>query len=302
MKTEIANYQIKKLDKFYGVWANKDCELVRTGKYFLLFEREGETLKSIFIEINANDDKIEYRTRGMAIFDTSMKNSDVCIYKLPKRKCTVSMASKKISIQENDAVIEELMPSENILRVLTGANKWQELKLVEKINIVNPYQTTKANAQNIGKCLQEWQLGSKLDHYLGGIGYEVIVNTNKHSYIFSFLKTIWWSFIYCRAARIRSNNQGTVFAQNIRMTDRKWKNIYNAYMADNNFETTSKDVEIDSSLFNPIACSYAKDGIYWSLRSYNENIIVLHGCQQKYTFIRPEKSLRSNREWFEYKE
>jgi hypothetical protein len=54
--------------------------------------------------------------------------------------------------------------------------------------------------------------------------------------------------------------------------------------------------------FNPTACTYATDGIYWSLKAYTENKIVLHGCQKEYTIKRPEKSFRSNREWFKYEE
>lgn len=287
---------------FYGVWANKNVELVRTSKYFLLFERVDGVLTATIKKVNESGNKITYKTLAVANFDASNKSASVKTNKLLKKHYIVEYTSNKIAIKCEGNIVEELSLYDNKLILLTDDNKRQELELVEKITIVEPCNNTFANKDNIGKCLQEWALGSIFDYYLGGIGWEIVINTNKHSYIFSFVKYLWGGFIYCRAARIRSNNEGTVFAQNIRLMKNTSPKEFTAYMTENNLEITNKEIVISNSIFNPNACVFDKDQIYWSLKSYDGNKIILHGCQKDYKWKRPQKISIQKKEWFEYKD
>ena len=59
------------LDDIYGVWANKDCELIRTSKFSLLFERVGSTISASLKVLNAMDNnRVVFDTRAIAVFDT----------------------------------------------------------------------------------------------------------------------------------------------------------------------------------------------------------------------------------------
>ena len=82
--------------------------------------------------------------------------------------------------------------------------------------------------------------------------------------------------IYCRAARIRSNNKGTCFAQNIRLMNNA--NEHTAMFADNNMELTSSELILDSTKFDTTRCVFAEQGIYWSLMKFSSDEILIHGC------------------------
>jgi len=270
---------------FYGVWANKDCELVRTGKFSLLFERTGETISATLKLLNSKDNKVTFDTRGVAIFDpvdkqVIIKSKDLLSgerflidndtdnkLKLSRQECIVESAPRKLVVKHKEKIIEELSMDKNKLKLLTPNNKWQNLDLVEKIRVVDPYDMRTANKDNIGACLQEWGLGSSFGKDENGNVTTIVINTNKHAYVFSFSRWNRMDVIYCRAARIRSDNNGTVFAQNIRLM--KNPKEFTAWMSADNLELTKEPIIIDDSLFNPNACVFAKNGIYWSLKSFD---------------------------------
>lgn len=73
-------------------------------------------------------------------------------------------------------------------------------------------------------------------------------------------------------------------------------------MNDDNYITAKTDININNSLFKPDVCSFEDDGIYWSLISYEPNIIKLNGCGDIYTYERPLTDDKKRVEWFKYKE
>jgi hypothetical protein len=110
-------------------------------------------------------------------------------------------------------------------------------------------------------------------------------------------------FLYCRAARIRSNNQGSVFSQNIRLVVRgeNRDHGYIGYMAENNYNKASSDIKIDNSKFNP-TCGIAYDiDIYWSLNSFKDGEILLNGCYQIYSRNPANKDDDRMLEWIAFK-
>jgi hypothetical protein len=110
--------------------------------------------------------------------------------------------------------VEELSKYENKLKLPAYANKWQTLDLVEKIKVVISYEIRK---QRQGLCLQEWMLSTRPIKDGEGNVTAIVIGTNRHNYIFGFGKWNDTEVIYCRAARIRSKNNGMVFSQNVRL-------------------------------------------------------------------------------------
>ena len=64
------------------------------------------------------------------------------------------------------------------------------------------------------------------------------IGTNKHFYIFTMMPNI----LYCRAAYIRHNNNGSVFAQNIRLMINDNTGEKAAEMGDNNLKITTAKI------------------------------------------------------------
>ena len=107
------------------------------------------------------------------------------------------------------------------------------------------------------------------------------------------------AMVYIRAAATRNNNNGTLFFQNIRMMKNQNTNEYTMQIEPDNFNITRNDLEIDNSKFQPNACTFNPDGgIYWSLISFEPDLILLNGCGETYEVKRP--ALESDYEWIEY--
>ena len=177
---------------------------------------------------------------------------------------------------------------------MSQSDVFQTLQLVEKIDICLPYEMPFAKISNVGKCLQTWQLGV-YEKNTSPETPHVEISTNKHDYIFAVNS----NRLYCRAARIRHSNQGTVFAQNIRIWISSGQK--NVSMEDNNLIICAVDVEIDNSMFNPNICTSDEVGFYWSLISCKPKIIKLNGCDgQVYRYGR-SKIFKKIVEWFAYK-
>lgn len=136
-------------------------------------------------------------------------------------------------------------------------------------------------AHNIGECLRLWNMGVteeifKIDGAPTFMG--VTINTGRHMYIFEMTP----SSIYCRAARFVATNRGVVFNQNFRQG-------YEAYMIGDNREAL-EPLSFDESLFASDACVWNSRSVYWSLASYDEAAITLHGCQgDLYHWKKPQR-------------
>ena len=88
--------------------------------------------------------------------------------------------------------------------------------------------------------------------------------------------------IYCRAARFAATDRGVVFNQNFRQG-------FEAYMIKDNREA-AMPLPVDESLFSAEACVWNNRSVYWSVFDYNEDEIVLHGCQgDLYHWKKPER-------------
>ena len=305
-----------KWDYFHGVWANKNCELVRTANYSLLFERDGSIISSNLQRVSVKGSMINLNTRVKAMFNNSdstvtlkakdlFENNEVVIQHpmpnnliLTDKNCSIKKISGKILLLEDGNTVEELDFKNNELRMKLADNRWETLFLIEKIEMSEPYDMPRnVTEDNIGQRVQEWQLGTSY-WYPDSVYWKVDIGTNKHLYTFTMNN----DFLYCRAARIRSNNQGSVFSQNIRLVVRgeNRDHGYIGYMAENNYKKASSDIEIDNSKFNP-ACGIAYDiDIYWSLNSFKDGEIKVNGCDKVYFRLPANKDDDRILEWISY--
>lgn len=303
------------LDDFCGVWANEHCEMVKTGKYEILFERVGDHLYSSIRLINHEDKKLKLATLAAVKFDPENQQVSVKAFDLVNgdtlfidadpdgtlniinHYCEIKTYPEKMVITSEGKTIGELAKSTRQLRLQFPSGNWHELEQVEELDISDSYMPVKASDDNIGVALHQWRLGTTYKKNNQGFANAIEIHTNKHSFVFNVDQREDRVLAYCRAARVRSNNNGTLFAQNIRLIN--YSN-FTAYMVNDNFETTLKDLVIQDSLFDPNICVYAEDGIYWSLKDFNDSTIIVNGCGEDYTYNRPGKNSVNILEWFEY--
>ncbi|MDR1054930.1 MAG: hypothetical protein LBL90_03720 [Prevotellaceae bacterium] len=270
--------EVNDLTPYHGIWANIDCELVQTDKYTLFFNRNGNTISVILRQNERVGDTVFSNFIAGYVFDKETKKYESLVYKDDE---------KRITITEYFRLKDGKLEFTNNKQAIT-------LQLIEKIDICSAYEMPLASADNIGECLQTWQLGS------WGFNPDpnntcVEIRANRHVYVFLGNQYT----VYCRAARQRNNNNGTVFDQNIRLMANP--NEFTVYMAKDNFKTLSEEVIINDSLFKPDECHFIDDGsIYWSLIAFSADTININGCGETYTYTRPAIDSKSITEWFKY--
>ena len=264
------------LSHYHGVWANTDCELVQTDKYTLFFERNNGKI-SVTLRQNERSGDIIYSVFFTGfVFDMQTKEYERIVPTIDNAKLPID---DYFNLKDGQLIVQK-----------------QTLQLIEKLDICPPYEMPFADNMNIGKCLQNWQLGV-FAHNTDPESPHIEIGTNRHSYIFTMMPNM----LYCRAARIRHNNHGSVFAQNIRLMINDNTGEKTAEMDNNNIKIAATDVEINNSLFKPDVCAFEKGGIYWSFISCTPNEIKLNGCGEVYTYGRPNIENETVTEWFVYK-
>lgn len=259
----------------FGVWANENCELLKTMNSVLFFERIDSSITCNYIKFLNENEIIKGKIIGKVVF----KNGIVTEQSI---NTDIDTILQKINIGNLEG---------NEIKVNLNGKK-QTLKKIETVNISSPFAMVSANDSNIGKCLQQWRLGTRLSYNQSNNSIFLEAGTNKHSYAF-FVQE---GFVYCRAARIRSNNNGTYFAQNIRLMSNP--NEQTSTMPANNLVASSSDLVIDNEKFNTTKCIYNEEGIYWSLLKFNNDTIFLNGCGgETYLVTKDAKTLDGIDEW-----
>lgn len=259
----------------YGVWANKNCELLRTKNSILFFERIDSSIVCNYIKFLNENKAIKGKIAGKVVFKNGVI-TEKCI------NTNIDTVLQKINIG--------FLKGNEITINLNG--RTQSLKKIESVSISSPFEMISPNDNNIGTCLQQWRLGTKLSYNQNINSIFLEAGTNKHNYTF-FVQE---GFVYCRAARIRSNNNGTYFAQNIRLMSNP--NEQTSIMPEDNLLTSSSELFIDNEKFNTSKCIYDEEGIYWSLIKFNKDTIFLNGCGGETYFVtKDERTLNGIDEW-----
>lgn len=170
------------------------------------------------------------------------------------------------------------------------------LKKVESIDITQPYDMPQAATKlDIGRCLQEWQLGTVIE--TSGKDVLVMVGTNRNSFMYN----VGGGMVYLRAAAMLQCNEGSLFIQNIRMMKNPNTGERSNIFFYDSHEFLTNLPAIDISKFDPTRCVFAGDMfIYWSYLSHTPDEIKLNGCGETYTFSRPRKDEPGLIEWLKY--
>jgi len=304
------------IEQLFGVWANDNSELVITNKTILLYQRKGTDFYSTVLMYKINTNQIDVYTKAVAIF-SKFKEKASCKYfcntkekwiesgdkldlQTPIRIKSFSIinSNSSLSISNDNETFLKLNKINNILTFNFSINA--NFEQIEKIQVCNFKIGEKATEDSIGKCLTKWNLGSGFLEDDKENNFTTEITTNKHSYLFTLTKWNNDKILYCRAAKIKSNNKGSIFAQNIRLM--KNSNEFTAKMAENNSIISKENILIQDHLFNPKSCVFINGGeeIYWSVKEFSEDEIILNGCGgEEYKHSRP-KTKSENYEYFKY--
>ncbi|GEM_PF-315892 len=303
-------------DQIFGIWANENSELVRTSKYFLLFQRYDDNIAATVQRIYIYEDTLIYNSRAAVIFDTLQKTTimrakdlltgeDLLVntdqeetFHLTDYACIMHNYADSIVMTFQDAVLEVFYKKDHTLKFRAPDGTWQNLKKIEDIVPTHPYEMAKLSEENVGECLQAWSLGVGTIRSGQGITFGIPINTNRHSYLFAFAPYEKQLNIYCRAGRIRSSNSGTVLDPNILLIQSG--ETFITAMPDDNLEESRSDIIINDSLFIPDTANKVGDTEYWSLKALEDSVITLNGQGQFYYYTAPTAASENPLEWFEY--
>lgn len=257
-----ASAQTAGFGKFKGVWASAKQEAVITDSVMMYFAK-----------------------------DTVTGNSSAAL-RVPSRNISMLTTFTK------DTVLQATAPDYIMSLASDGSLSinGERLMKVEDIDIVQPYDMPYATDRlQIGRCLQEWQLGTVIE--TSGNDIIVMVGTNRNSFIYN----VGGGMFYLRAAALLQCNDGSLFIQNIRMMKNPNTDEFSNIFFYDSHEFLTNLPPIDLSKFNPTQCVFAGDMfIYWSYQSNTANQIKINGCGETYTYDRPEKDTPNMIEWIKY--
>lgn len=238
-----------------GVWADADCEVLRTERFALVFERVDSTISASLILTEGDPVLL-----GRAVFAAD------------------SVTEQYIAGADALAADPGTVGKDGRL-CIAGRHGDRLLERIERVEVVEPYEMLHASPLEIGSCLQQWNMGTRYAADANVISFEA--GTNRHNYAF----IIQPGFVYCRAARLRFNDRGGLFAQNIRLMANAREQT--AYMAEDNLAESAAPLVIDNAKFSPDQCVFDADGIYWSFLRFERDTAVIHGCGELYRYARP---------------
>lgn len=264
-----------------GVFIERDIEIIITDRYMIIYRR------------NNDEDFLESRLY-------KRENSNWCCIGIC-RSCPVCSVQRKPpeiwrhafvyngKIHSSDGDMKHMIgtapvlikQNENLLQInfedsITYTAACDEVFLAETLSPAIPEITD----DNIGDCLRLWNIGLKEEIIdLNGVPtfIGITVNTEKHMYIFEMTP----DSIYCRAARYTATNKGVVFNQNFRQG-------IEAYMVEDN-NIAGQPLLINEEIFSTDSCIWNDRSVYWSVKSYDSNCVILNGCQgDMYQWHKPQ--------------
>lgn len=254
-----------------GVWADADCELLRTEGFALLFERSADGVTATLHRMDKGDTILLGRT----VFG---KDSVLERYVWSRGDA------------QQPADLGELQPDGQLRIAVDG--RTHLLKKIETVAVVEPYEMLHPSPLEVGSCIQQWNLGTKFGDGKGAVSFEA--GTNRHNYTFN----IQPGMVYCRAARLRFNDRGGLFAQNIRLMANPRE--YSCHMAEDNLAESAAPLVIDDAKFAPGQCVFDADGIYWSFIRFDGDTAEINGCGETYRYPRTKAAEKTLDEWIAF--
>ena len=262
-----------------GIYIGKDCEFGLTDTAAILFFRtpqKNELQSRLYLK-----SKAQYACVGVCRTFPVLTNLHT-----PLQRCDTLFIDQGV-IRGSDPSLTSLLGTSFKLED-KGDSVWVRLDqesvgplyLNEEINPNLQPSHRKADKTHVGECLREWNRGVRQEfitiegqrHFIG-----CQINTNRHMLIFELSPRS----VYGRAARLTMMNEGLVFDQNIRQGN-------SSFMAEDN-RIACGPLLGDRKFFNSEACFWNENTVYWSVKSVEEDEIVLQGCQgTEYRWHRPD--------------
>ncbi len=171
----------------------------------------------------------------------------------------------------------------------------ERLTLIERIMPSHPLPGSRATARTIGKRILEWNQGTVyITEDADPADIHCDLNTARYWHIFEIWRQKSGLSVYCRCARVAASNMGMVFAQNFRIIVSAGDAAAQSHMADDSASLLRNELPIDPKKFRPDSCSFVGPRgiewteIYWSLKQFAQDYIILHGCDDKeYKYTKP---------------
>lgn len=260
--TSLSAEQQPQFEKFKGVWANRNTEVVITDSVMMFFSRN-DSAKTGFATLCVP-------SRGISI--TTTFRPDTIIFSETPKPDMALRPDGKLSING------------------------EYLQKTETLRATEPYDMPQAcSNDSIGERLQEWQLGTNISK--DGDNIMVTVGTNKNS----FMYCIYNGMIYLRAAALLQCDKGSLFIQNIRMMKNQNTKEFTNYHFTDNLDFLTNLPPIDVSMFRSDRCIFGENSqIYWSYISHTPDKIQINGCGETYIIERQTKQKSELSEWFEF--
>lgn len=237
----------------YGVYTSNDLEIAQTKKWALCFYN--------------NDDK---SIIGAELYkgEDNKKLIAICKYNKSENKTLYSYKDLNGQKFTNDF--------NGVHRFIDKPYEYDinNLRIIEDIEIVDPYPLPTVSKNGIKDCLKQWRMGTSYNTMSDGFSFQMV--TNKIEYVFSIQNNN--CNIYCGASINVPYDEGLFGG--------------GQYFRIRNYSDNSRPYcQFISHLGNDIAvpdvtkvvcksdeCTVTSKGLYWPLKRYTENEIVLNGC------------------------
>ena len=282
------------IDRRCGVWAGDNVEIVRTRNMEIRFERDPDSPTGLWAQFSL----LRYTDFGLGqhVRALTYANSDDRIHKVhaldlgsfaadepylvdPDLAFRVVPETWLLAVRDDSPILqsargesERLLPSGRMELLGPDDELLHRLERVEEVEIlVKKPPHPKASEAPIGECLRAWQLGSFLEK-TDGIRKRAIITTRRHGYIFDARE----DFCYCRSFRYETCDSGMVSKMDVRLMVNP--DEFTSRMPADLPQRLRRPLTYDESLFDPTICVITKDANYWSVKSVDDDLILLHGC------------------------
>ena len=288
------------MEKYWGVWAEEAIQVIFTSKIILIFEKVNEEVLVYACKYEINGKQFLLDIKAGINFNQDRKTSN-CLFRSADKTKLIQWGDKDNKILEPQTVLLniednkysssstnlsfELAEEDDLLKFVSFNNVNYLLKKVKKIEVCEFTEQAKANKENIGYCLANWNKLAVIEQGLDEnevFSCRIILqNCDFH------LNIIDNSMIYCNSNLLASNNNGRVWDQKIRLMNHKESNQFSILFPVNCYDSYKTKLFINDSLFKKDSCNFLPGMLrYWSLDSFTDDRIVINGCGEKYTVDR----------------
>jgi hypothetical protein len=217
----------------WGVWAGRDCAMVRTPGYGLLFERTGAAVSAALVRIEADDESVAFDTRALALFDAATDRvvlkardpeaGDDLVFdndlehelQLGRAELAVAATDEGLVLGRDGRTVERLAGDR--LTLLLPSGREAPLERLERIRPAAPAPGRVAEPGRVAASLQGWALGTGCYRNEDATFRNFTIGTNRFTFGFSFGAVDDADVLHCRASRVRAYESGVLFAPLVRL-------------------------------------------------------------------------------------